>query len=65
MCSPQYFNAPGQLHLYIHCALEGHKLDCIRRNPNVAFTLAADVRIRRKNPPPTTSLYAALAVPCW
>lgn len=24
--------------IYIHCALEGHKLDCINRNPNVAFT---------------------------
>ena len=33
--------------IYIHCALEGHKLDCIRRNPNVAFTLAADVRIHQ------------------
>ena len=34
--------------IYIHCALEGHKLDCIRRNPHVAFTLAADVRIHRE-----------------
>ena len=34
--------------IYIHCALEGHKLDCIRTNPNVAFTLAADVRIHRE-----------------
>ena len=34
--------------IYIHCALEGHKLDCINRNPNVAFTLAADVRIHQE-----------------
>ena len=34
--------------IYIHCALEGHKLVCIRRNPNVAFTLAADVRIHQE-----------------
>ena len=34
--------------IYIHCALEGHKLDCIRRNPNVAFTLCADVTIHRE-----------------
>ncbi len=34
--------------IYIHCALEGHKLDCMRRNSNVAFTLAADVRIHQE-----------------
>ena len=34
--------------VYIHCAPEGHKLDCIRNNPNVAFTLAADVSIHRE-----------------
>ena len=34
--------------IYIHCALEGHKLDCIRQNPRVAFTIIADVSIHRE-----------------
>lgn len=35
--------------LYIHCAPEGHKLDCIRKNPKIAFTLACDTKIDREN----------------
>ena len=34
--------------IYLHCALEGHKLDCIRQNPRVAFTIIADVSIHRE-----------------
>ena len=44
---PLNFVRQGNI-IYIHCALEGHKLDCISRNPNVAFTLAADVRIHQE-----------------
>ena len=44
---PLNFVRQGNI-IYIHCALEGHKLDCINRNPNVAFTLAADVRIHQE-----------------
>lgn len=43
--------------IYIHCALEGHKLDCIRRNPNVAFCLSADVTIHREK---ATTYYKSL-----
>ena len=43
--------------IYVHCALEGHKLDCIRRNPNVAFTLCADVTIHREK---STTYYKSL-----
>lgn len=43
--------------LYIHCALEGHKLDCIRANPRVAFSLTADVRINREK---STTYYKSL-----
>ena len=44
---PLNFARLGQV-LYIHCALEGHKLDCIRQNPRVAFTIIADVSIHRE-----------------
>ena len=44
---PLNFVRQGQA-LYIHCALEGHKLDCIRQNPRVACTLIADVTIHRE-----------------
>ena len=43
--------------IYIHCANEGHKLDCIRTNPNVAFTLSADVTIHREK---STTYYKSL-----
>ena len=43
--------------IYIHCANEGHKLDCIRSNPNVAFTLSADVIIHREK---STTYYKSL-----
>ncbi|GAB1254672.1 pyridoxamine 5'-phosphate oxidase family protein [Desulfovibrio falkowii] len=44
---PLNFARLGQV-IYIHCALEGHKLDCIRQNPRVAFTIIADVTIHRE-----------------
>ena len=44
---PLNFVRQGQA-LYIHCAPEGHKLDCIRQNPRVAFTLMGDVTIHRE-----------------
>ncbi len=31
----------GQLRFYFHCAAVGKKLDCIAKNPNVAFSIAA------------------------
>ena len=31
----------GVLELYFHCAHVGKKLDCIRKNPNVAFSMCA------------------------
>ena len=30
-----YRSDEGKLILYIHCAMQGHKLDCITANPNV------------------------------
>lgn len=35
--------------IYIHCAPVGHKLDCILKNPYVAFTMAVDLKIDCKN----------------
>lgn len=43
--------------IYIHCAREGHKIDCIQRNANVAFTLAADVSIHQEK---STTYYKSL-----
>ncbi len=31
--------------IYMHCALEGRKIDCIKQNPQVGFTAATDVSI--------------------
>ena len=35
----------GALELYFHCAHAGKKLDCIRKNPNVAFSMCVENRI--------------------
>jgi len=35
----------GVLELYFHCARVGKKLDCIRKNPNVAFSMCVENRI--------------------
>ena len=35
----------GVLELYFHCAHVGKKLDCIRKNPNVAFSMCVKNRI--------------------
>ena len=35
----------GTLELYFHCAHAGKKLDCIRKNPNVAFSMCIENRI--------------------
>lgn len=34
--------------IYIHSALEGHKLDCIRKNTHAAFSCATDIQIDRE-----------------
>lgn len=34
--------------LYMHCAREGHKLDCIRRDPHVHFTLHDYIGVDRE-----------------
>ncbi len=43
-----YGYADGKI--YIHCALEGRKLDIIRKNPLVAFEATADAGRRNNNP---------------
>ena len=53
---PLNFVRQGQ-YIYIHCALEGQKLDCIRANSHVAFSLTADVRINREK---STTYYKSL-----
>ena len=35
----------GVLELYFHCAHVGKKLNCIRKNPNVAFSMCVENRI--------------------
>ena len=35
----------GVLELYFHCAHVGKKLDCIRKNPNIAFSMCVENRI--------------------
>ena len=35
----------GVLEMYFHCAHVGKKLDCIRKNPNVAFSMCVENRI--------------------
>lgn len=35
----------GILELFFHCAHVGKKLDCIRKNPNVAFSMCIENRI--------------------
>lgn len=45
-CLPFNFVKTGNS-IYLHCAPEGHKLNCIRKNPNVAFALACDIEIDR------------------
>lgn len=32
-------------HLYFHCAPEGYKLDCLRRNPKVSFCVVGQTRV--------------------
>lgn len=46
-CLPVNFARDGE-RLYIHCAHEGLKLDCVRRDPRVAFSCAADISIDRE-----------------
>lgn len=36
------------MRLYIHCAHEGLKLDCVRRDDRVAFSCAVDIAIDRE-----------------
>lgn len=46
-CIPLNFVKTGNT-IYIHSALEGRKLNCIRNNPHTAFSLAADIQIDRE-----------------
>ncbi len=46
-CLPVNFARAGNV-IYIHSALEGHKLDLIRQNSHAAFSLAADIEIIRE-----------------
>lgn len=55
-CLPVNFAKAGDK-IYIHCANEGHKLDCIQKNPNVSFALACDVVIDTVN---YTTLYKSV-----
>ena len=34
--------------LYMHCALEGHKLDCIAKDPHVHFSICENICVDRK-----------------
>jgi len=38
-------------HIYFHCAFEGKKLDFLRRNPRVCFSVARDYQIPEPHPP--------------
>ena len=40
-----YSLTDGVLELYFHCAHVGKKLDCIRKNPNVAFSMCVENHI--------------------
>ena len=35
----------GADHIYMHCAMEGHKLDCIDRWPNVTLSVSGATKI--------------------
>lgn len=37
----------GELMLYFHCAPEGRKIDCIRKNPACFITVTGDTRVIR------------------
>lgn len=43
-CLPVNF-AYADNRIYVHSALEGHKLDCIAKNPHIAFSAAIDIQI--------------------
>lgn len=43
-CLPVNF-ALADGRIYIHSALAGRKLDCVRRNPHVAFSAAIDMEV--------------------
>lgn len=37
--------------VYIHCARKGHKLDVLRKNPDVCFEVDVDLEIDKTGPP--------------
>jgi uncharacterized protein len=39
-----YEMTDGVLKLYLHCAHQGYKLDLIRKNPRVSFSMECDIR---------------------
>ena len=43
LCFVEYEGA-----LYMHCALEGYKLDCLARDPHVRFSLFENLGVDRK-----------------
>ena len=42
---PVNFVYDGDKSIYFHSASEGHKLDNLKRNPKVCFTIVGDVRV--------------------
>lgn len=55
-CLPVNFARVGSA-IYIHSALEGHKLDCIRKKQHAAFSIALDVEIDREK---STTFYKSI-----
>lgn len=55
-CIPLNFVRKGNV-IYLHCAPEGLKLECIRKNGHVAFSLAVDIEIDR---PKSTTYYKSV-----
>jgi uncharacterized protein len=56
VCFGYYDNA-----LYIHCALEGYKLDILSRHPQVCFEVEVDVQVERAATPCAWSVrYASI-----
>lgn len=36
-------------HIYLHAALSGHKVDAMRKNDKVSFTIVAKIRLLKRN----------------
>jgi nitroimidazol reductase NimA-like FMN-containing flavoprotein (pyridoxamine 5'-phosphate oxidase superfamily) len=42
---PMSFVWDKELTIYFHCALEGKKIDCIKKNPNVCFSIVGNTML--------------------